>query len=72
MLLESPDSEKAHDFWRKSSNASTIQEVVSHGDDVSLVDLLAKLDRGESIEADQQEDEEYFKQSTVLQGSIPD
>ena len=71
--MEEPDREKAHEFWRKSSAASQIQEVIDHGDDIQLLDLLARVGKGEKvIEADQQEDAEYFKCSTVIQGILPE
>jgi hypothetical protein len=72
VIFEHQDRETAHEFWRKSQEASSIGECTSHGDDINLLDLLAKVEKGEKFEEDQQEDEEYFRVSTILQGSLSD
>lgn len=75
VLFEHKDETTARDVWRKDKEAKSVTDVYvygARGDDIALLDLLARAAEGEKqIEADQPEDEEYFKTSTVLQGCVP-
>lgn len=72
VLLEDPDEVKARAFWRDSRDATKITEVTSYGDDIALLDLLARVaKKDKSLEEDQSEDESDLAISGAVQGRVP-
>ncbi len=65
------DREVADKYWRTTKEATQIVDAIVYDDDIALLDLMARAAKGEKvIEADQQEDAEYFETSAVLSGRI--
>ena len=72
ILLEHPDEATARSFWKDNKDATKITEVASYGDDIALLDLLARAaKKDKSLEENQSEDEDDLAISGAIQGRIP-
>lgn len=72
VLLEETIEAVAREFFQKTKAATRITEMVSYGDDIALLDLLARATKGDKgLEASQQEDADYLDGTAALQGSLP-